>query len=715
MLMIHEIDLRTIIFGLGVTHLMQILVFYHQYRINKTYKGIGWWLMWSAAETLGFFIILLREIFPSLVPLFIILQNTLIISGTAFIYIGVSVFLDRKVNLKIPVLIFAAFFCALLFFLFIVPDFNLRGVVISLTLSVFAFLTAYRLIVHNITYIRTSANFNAAIFVLHGIVFLYRAFSLLITDPAETVFSYTFLNFLPYFDALLVSLIWTFGFIIMVNNRLAAEISEAKEGFQKIFSTSPDASILTTLKDGLIIDVNDGYTTLTGYTREELIGKSTRDFGIWKDFNERSKVIEITRNEGQCDNYEAIFIRKDGTEMTGLMSANIMHLQGVPHLISITRDISKRKMMEESLRESNAFLENLINYANAPIIVWDPRFLITRFNHAFEFLTGYTEAEVKGKSLEILFPSELADHSMALIRKTLTGERWESVEIIIKHNDQSLRTVLWNSATIFGPDGVTPVATIAQGHDITKRKQAEEVINLKNRELQETNAEKDKFFSILAHDLRNPFNALLGYTELLTEEYDSLSPADITTAIGSLRKSSLNLYRLLENLLEWSRIQRGSISFDPRPVNLRTIVNEIHNIVSESASKKQITIQIDIPDDIAVMADPHMVSTIIRNLVFNAIKFTRDEGKIMLSAHVDNSSFVEISIEDNGIGMSQEILNNLFRLDCKFNRSGTAGEASTGLGLIICKDFVDKHGGRISVASIEGAGSTFTVTFPRSL
>ncbi len=715
MLMIHEIDLRTIIFILVITHLMQILVFYHQYRINKTYKGIGWWLMWSAAETLGFFFILLREIIPSLLPVFIILQNSLIIGGTAFIYIGVSVFLDKKVNLKIPVLIFATFFLALLYFLFVYPDYNLRSVVISLTLSVFAFLTAYRLVVHNITYIRISANFNAAVFVLHGIIFFYRALTLLITDPVETIFSYTFLNFLPYFDALLVSLIWTFGFIIMVNNRLAAEISEAKEGLQKIFSTSPDASILTNLKDSMILDVNDAYTTITGYTREELIGKSTRDFGIWKDFNERSKVIEITRNEGQCDNYEAIFIRKDGTEMTGLMSANIMHLQGVPHLISITRDISKRKMMEESLRESNAFLENLINYANAPIIVWDPRFLITRFNHAFEFLTGYTEAEVKGKSLEILFPSELADHSMALIRKTLTGERWESVEIIIKHNDQSLRTVLWNSATIFGPDGVTPVATIAQGHDITKRKQAEEVINLKNRELQETNAEKDKFFSILAHDLRNPFNALLGYTELLTEEYDSLSPADITTAIGSLRKSSLNLYRLLENLLEWSRIQRGSISFDPRPVNLRTIVNEIHNIVSESASKKQITIQIDITDDIAVMADPHMVSTIIRNLVFNAIKFTRDGGTIMLSAHVDDTSFVEIRIEDNGIGMSREILNNLFRLDGKSNRPGTAGEASTGLGLIICKDFVDKHGGRISATSTEGAGSTFTVTFQRSL
>lgn len=715
MLMIHEIDLRTIIFILGITHLMQILVFYHQYRINKTYKGIGWWLMWSAAETLGFFFILLREIFPSLVPIFIILQNTLIISGTAFIYIGVSVFLDRKVNLKIPVLIFAAFFLALLYFLFVYPDYNLRSVVISLTLSVFAFLTAYRLIVHNITYIRTSTNFNAAIFVLHGIVFLYRALALLITDPAETVFSYTFLNFLPYFDALLVSLIWTFGFIIMVNNRLSAEISEAKEGLQKIFSTSPDASMLTTLKDGLIIDVNDGYTTLTGYTREELIGKSTRDFGIWKDFNERSIVIEITRKEGQCDNYEAVFIRKDGTEITGLMSANIMYLQGVPHLISITHDISKRKMMEESLRESNAFLENLINYANAPIIVWDPHFMITRFNHAFEFLTGYTEAEVKGKSLEILFPSELADQSMTLIRKTLTGERWESVEIIIKHNDQSLRTVLWNSATIFGPDGVTPVATIAQGHDITKRKQAEEEINLKNRELQEINAEKDKFFSILAHDLRSPFNALLGYTELLDEEFASLSPGDIATAIGNLRKSSLNLYRLLENLLEWSRIQRGSISFDPRQVTLLTIVNEINDIVSESASKKQIGIRIDIADDINVIADSHMISTVIRNLVFNAIKFTRNGGQIKLSAHPVDPSFVEIRIEDNGIGMSQEILNNLFRLDCKFNRQGTTGEPSTGLGLIICKDFVDKHGGMISATSIEGSGSIFSVTFPRSL
>jgi PAS domain S-box-containing protein len=139
-------------------------------------------------------------------------------------------------------------------------------------------------------------------------------------------------------------------------------------------------------------------------------------------------------------------------------------------------DITAHKQAETALRETNAYLENLIDYANAPIIVWDPHFRITRFNHAAEFLTGRTEAEVVGQSLEMLFPPALAENSMALIRKTVSGERWETVEIEIRHRDASTRTVLWNSATLFAPDGQTPIATIAQGQDITARKRAEEAL-----------------------------------------------------------------------------------------------------------------------------------------------------------------------------------------------------------------------------------------------
>jgi PAS domain S-box-containing protein len=153
---------------------------------------------------------------------------------------------------------------------------------------------------------------------------------------------------------------------------------------------------------------------------------------------------------------------------------NYIEHEGVGYNCSICRDISDRKQAEQALHETNAYLENLINYANAPIIVWDPQFHITRFNHAFEFLCGRTEAEVLGQSLELLFPPALREQAMAQIRQTVSGERWEVVEIIIQHQDGSERVVLWNSATLFAPDGITPLATIAQGQDITERKRAEE-------------------------------------------------------------------------------------------------------------------------------------------------------------------------------------------------------------------------------------------------
>ncbi|MCX6269565.1 MAG: PAS domain S-box protein [Bacteroidetes bacterium] len=148
-------------------------------------------------------------------------------------------------------------------------------------------------------------------------------------------------------------------------------------------------------------------------------------------------------------------------------------------------DITAHKQAEEKIRETNAYLENLINYANAPIIVWDPKFRIQRFNHAFEKLTGNTEAEVIGKQIEILFPPDLAEKSLTLIKKTLTGERWETVEIEIQHKSGLRSTVLWNSATLFEPDGTTPLATIAQGHDITKRKQTEEALRASEEKFRE--------------------------------------------------------------------------------------------------------------------------------------------------------------------------------------------------------------------------------------
>jgi PAS domain S-box-containing protein len=201
-------------------------------------------------------------------------------------------------------------------------------------------------------------------------------------------------------------------------------------------------------------------------------------------------------------------------------------------LVSFT-DITERKKADEELRETNAYLENLINYANAPIIVWDPHFAITRFNHAFEELTGRTENEVAGKSLEILFPSDQVAASMDLIRKTSSGERWKVVEIQILHMDGSIRTVLWNSATLFSSDGKNPVATIAQGQDITDRKQAEISLRETNQFLENlinyANAPIivwDTQFRIARFN--HAFEALTGRSEqeVLGQPLEILFPAD---------------------------------------------------------------------------------------------------------------------------------------------------------------------------------------------
>ena len=248
--------------------------------------------------------------------------------------------------------------------------------------------------------------------------------------------------------------------------------------------------------------------------------------------------------------------------------------------------------------------------------------------------------------------------------------------------------------------------------DITERKQAETEINLKNEELSNLVAEKDRLISIIAHDLRNPFNVLLGLTQLLDEEFQNLSPDDIPKMVSGLRGTTLSVYNLLENLLEWSLINKGNAGFNPKLFILQTKMDEFLHPVLELANQKQIEINYCVPNDLEVYADWNMLGSIIRNLASNAIKFTPKNGNIVLSAYANGDQSIEISIKDTGIGMNKSMLDNLFNIDRKNNRRGTDGESSSGLGLIICKEFVEKHGGKIRVESKVGKGSTFYFTLP---
>jgi len=243
---------------------------------------------------------------------------------------------------------------------------------------------------------------------------------------------------------------------------------------------------------------------------------------------------------------------------------------------------------------------------------------------------------------------------------------------------------------------------------------AKKEVQQQNEKLQELNHTKDKFFSIISHDLKGPLNSLTSFSHLLIDHTESLSKEEIKMLATDLDKSVKNLLTLLENLLEWSRSQTGTIDFSPKVFDLRELLQNNKNLLESQASTKKIAILLDAPEYFSVNLHKPSINTVVRNLVSNAIKFTREGGKITLGIESDKEKMT-IYISDDGVGMSQEVVEKLFRLDSKHSTRGTADEKGTGLGLILCREFIEKNGGKIQVKSTEGRGSVFTITFKASV
>ena len=254
--------------------------------------------------------------------------------------------------------------------------------------------------------------------------------------------------------------------------------------------------------------------------------------------------------------------------------------------------------------------------------------------------------------------------------------------------------------------------------EISSRRQAEEELQtvnqqLKktNQELVETNASKDTFFSIIAHDLKAPFTGLIGLTEALVEDIEYYNQDKLTHILQQLHLSAKQTYTLLTNLLTWSRLERGLIDCKPEDVLLANVVDPVVFVLASNAQQKQVTVTNSVETEISVYADFRMIDTVLRNLLSNALKFTEMGGEIGVSAE-SYDDYVEIAVTDTGIGMSQEKIDILFRIDKKTSTPGTAGEEGTGLGLILCKELVEKNGGTIWVKSAVGKGTTVFFTLP---
>lgn len=245
-----------------------------------------------------------------------------------------------------------------------------------------------------------------------------------------------------------------------------------------------------------------------------------------------------------------------------------------------------------------------------------------------------------------------------------------------------------------------------------------QLLKLKNQQIEESeqelrrlNAAKNKFFSIIAHDLKNPLHNVMGYSYLLSKDYDNFSEKERKKFAADINQSTNNIFRLLQNLLEWAKTQTGALNFSPMEIEFKRILENSFSVLRPLAQQKSIEVKFSLTDDLKLYADPQMIETVLRNLINNAIKFTPENGSIEISAQ-SAGDYVRVNITDSGIGIAGEDVENLFRIDSKVKRKGTNNEDGSGLGLIICKEFIDKNNGTISVTSTPGEGSSFSFTLP---
>jgi PAS domain S-box-containing protein len=405
-----------------------------------------------------------------------------------------------------------------------------------------------------------------------------------------------------------------------------------------------------------------------------------------------SIAIPLLDNEGNVFGVFTLY----AAEPNGFTPAEVKLLEelagDVAFGISVLRTREDRNRAEESLRETRDYLDNLFNYANAPIIVWNPDFKITRFNHAFERLTGRSANEVIGQELDILFPDDSREVSLGHIHDAMAGQRWETVEIPIQHVDGSVRIVLWNSATLFDADGETPVATIAQGQDITERKKVEQI--------------KDEFIGLVSHELKTPITVVMG--SVYTALSKGISRKDARMLLLDAASSAESLAIIVDNLLELSRAQSDRLMIRREKIDIaETIGAIVDKLRGKSASRKLL---IDMPDSLPpVFADRVRIERIVNNLVDNAVKYSPNGGDVTVFARKENDYLV-VGVKDQGIGISAEDQAKLFQPFERLEMADRVG--GVGLGLNVCRRLVEAHQGRIWVESETDRGSTFFFTLP---
>jgi len=486
-------------------------------------------------------------------------------------------------------------------------------------------------------------------------------------------------------------------------------LQSSEERFRTIFENNSSAIVIIET-DSTISMINDAYCQMTGFSREEVIGKSWTNL-IPKSELERLSEYNRLRLQGVAgipDNYEFQFNRKSGEIRVGLMS--VFYDKLLNQIVTSITDITERKEMEISLRQNKEKYQKLIEIQGEGfgIVDKDERFIFT--NPAADKIMGVPVGELVGRTMAEFVTQSTFDQirKQTIIRQEGSQSTYE-MEFL--RADGEKRVMLVTATPTFDEKGEFE-SSLGVFLDITDRKNIENELKKNEFELKAINTTKDKLFSIIAHDLRGPVGTSADLLEVMIESYENFNADEQIKMLEILRNSAKSTYNLLETLLNWAIIQTGNLVFKPQLFNLTKCIDDTVSNLVPTALSKNITLKYEPGDEIFSYADQNMIQTVFRNLIGNAIKYTFRGGAIEVKA-VNLGSKTEITITDNGMGMDESTRKSLFNHNIQSSVYGTENEKGTGLGLILCKEFIEKHGGHIRVESEKGKGSTFIFDIPK--
>lgn len=463
----------------------------------------------------------------------------------------------------------------------------------------------------------------------------------------------------------------------------------------------------------VIRDANNLSVSIIGNNKKEMIiGKNIIEFVQGKEANQLEKILQKSLASFTPGTAEIILKMPDNSNLNVLSMFKSFNDPDTGNKFCVLAiiDFTSQKMREEIIRDSEARFKNMAN--TAPVMIWisDVEGLFSFVNNVWlDYSGGESGSQLGMNWLNNVHPEDLQklldDYQSAL----RTRESF-SVEIRFMNKRGNYEWMLIKGKPRYGDENLY-MGFIGSCINIQEQKKIEAKMSNLNNDLVQTIATKDKFFSIISHDLRSPLSGLMGILDILNSSYETLDDNEKREIIFDANVVSKTTYSLMENLLEWSRIQTGIINYQPEPLRIDRLINNVASLYEQNLKSKGIKFNINIKPDLLAFADKSMTETILRNLISNAIKFTYPDGTIEVSSEIDDDMVV-IKVKDSGVGIDEEIIPNLFRVGVSSSTKGTAKESGTGIGLIICKELAEKQQGKIWVESKLNIGSTFYFSVP---